>query len=560
MDECPNEYRKIINKIIAGEIKTEAELNEEKRNLSSKLKLNKFIRNSDILKFAEASERSKLRLLLKKPARTTSGVAVVAVMTKPSKCPHGKCRYCPGGPDISVPQSYTGKEPATRRAIMYEFDPYLQATARITQLKTIGHLVDKVELIVMGGTLTAQCLDYQEFVVKECLRAMNEFNENYEFIKKSGEEEFIKITRETRKNTQFRYLEDVQQDNETASVRCIGITFEPRPDWARCEQIDYMLSFGVTRIEMGVQNPYDFIYERINRGHRVSDVVSATQELKDSGIKVGYHMMPGILGNNPEQDLRAFNKIFTDSRFMPDMIKIYPLIIIKGTEYYDWWKKGEFEPMTTDEAVDLVVKIKGMLPKWVRTMRIMRDIPSNLVEAGIKHSNLGELVYNRMDELGVKCKCIRCREVGLFLKNGIEPKTDDIKLIRTDYDASGGKEIFLSFEDVKQDILIGFLRLRIPYKPHRPEIVNADAAIVRELHVYGPMVEIGEKPEYEFQHRGYGRELLKEAGRITKEEFNLNKILVISGIGAREYYRKFGYERDGVYMGKKLEDRKCELK
>ncbi len=542
------EYRKIITKILSGEIKTKSDLNEEKRKLSTKLKLNKFIRNSEILKHAKSDEKSGLNLLLKKPTRTTSGVAIVAVMTKPDKCPHGKCKYCPGGVDIGSPQSYTGKEPAARRAIRYNFDPYLQTTLRISQLKTIGHKTSKIELIIMGGTLTAQCIDYQEFVVKECLRAMNEFNENYEFLIKSGEEKFLEKYKD--KKPTFQYLEDIQKQNETAPARCVGMTFEPRPDWARCDQIDYMLKFGVTRIEMGVQNPYDFIYNRINRGHTVSDVVCATQELKDSGIKVGYHLMPGILGNNPEQDMRAVHKIFNDSRFMPDMIKIYPLIVIKGTEYYDWWKAGSFEPMTTDEAIELIVKIKAMLPKWVRTMRIMRDIPSNLVEAGIKPSNLGELVYKRMDELGIKCKCIRCREVSQFLKKGIEPKINDVKLTRIDYDASCGKEIFLSFEDAKQDILIGFLRLRIPYEPHRSEIVNA--SIVRELHIYGPMVEVNEKPKYEFQHRGYGAELLKEAERITKEEFNLNKILVISGIGAREYYRKFGYERDGVYMGKGL--------
>lgn len=549
MNENKNEYRKIITKILSGKIKTEAELNEEKRKLSAKLKLNRFLRNSEILKFADKNERDKLKLLLKRPTRTTSGVAVVAVMTKPSKCPHGKCKYCPGGKELGVPQSYTGKEPATRRAIRYGFDPYIQTTMRTAQLKMIGHPVDKVELIIMGGTLTAQCYDYQEFAVKECLRAMNEFNENYEFIKEFGEDDFLKKYKKESK-IQFQYLEDIQNQNETAPVRCVGMTFEPRPDWARKPEINNMLNFGVTRIEMGVQNPYDFIYKRVDRGHTVLDVVKATQELKDSGIKVGYHMMPGILGNNPEQDLRAFHKIFNDSRFMPDMLKIYPLIIIKGTEYYDLWKSGKFEPITTEEAVELIVKIKAILPRWVRTMRIMRDIPSNLVEAGIKHSNLGELVYNRMAELGVKCKCIRCREVGGFLRKGIEPGVDNIKLIRTDYEASGGKEIFLSFEDVAQDILIGFLRLRIPYKPFRPEIINT--SLVRELHVYGPMVEINEKPIYEFQHRGYGKELLREAERITREEFNLNKILVTSGIGAREYYKKFDYERDGVYMGKKL--------
>lgn len=542
-------YREIIGKILSGAIKTRNELDCEKRALCVKLGLNQFIRNSEILEHARQEERGAiLNLLQKKPTRTVSGVAVVAAMTQPSKCPHGKCKYCPGGPDIEVPQSYTGKEPATRRAIRYEFNPYLQVTLRLAQLKKIGHPVDKAELIVMGGTLTAQCLDYQEWFVKECIRAMNEFSENYEVIEEIGEEGFIKKYKKI--PAKFRYIEDIQQENENSDVRCVGMTFEPRPDWARSEEINNMLGFGVTRIEMGVQNPDDEIYKKVERGHTVQDVISATQELKDSGLKVSYHMMPGIMGNNPELDIGAFKRIFEDPDFRPDMLKIYPLIVLKGTEYYDWWRAGKFEPITTEEAVDTIIEVKRIMPKWVRTMRIMRDIPSNLVEAGIKHSNLGELVYSEMEKRGVKCGCIRCREVGRFLQNGIQPNPRDIGLARTDYEASGGLEIFLSFEDTKQDMLIGFLRLRIPNKPFRPEITNA--ALVRELHVYGPMVEIGEKPKYEWQHRGYGKELLEEAERIAREEFGEKKILVTSGIGARNYYRKFAYERDGVYMGKKL--------
>jgi len=548
MKNHKQEYRKVIEKILSGEIKTAGQLDLEKRRLAKELNLGKFIRNSEILRYAKPSEKEKLKLLVKKPIRTESGVAVVAVMTKPAPCPHGKCRYCPGGPQIDVPQSYTGKEPATRRAIQYGFDPYMQTTFRLEQLKTIGHPVDKVELIVMGGTLTAQCIDYQEWFVKRCLEAMNDFEENYDFIFNSGDTAFLEKKKE--EEYKFRYLEEIQEMNETAPARCVGVTFEPRPDWATKEQIDYMLNLGVTRIEMGVQNPYDFIYRRINRGHRVKDVAEATRQLKDSGLKVAYHMMPGLLGYNPGLDLRGFKKIFEDERFRPDMLKLYPLIILKGTEYYDMWEKGEFEPITTRQAVEIIVKVKEMMPKWVRTIRIMRDIPSNLVEAGIKSSNLGEIVYKEMEKMGIKCSCIRCREVGHKLREGIEPKLDYIGLTRTEYDASGGREIFLSYEDTKQDILIGFLRLRKPHGPFRKEIV--DAMLVRELHVYGPMVEIGESPRYEWQHRGYGRELLAEAERISREEFDAGKILITSGIGARDYYRKFGYRGDGVYMGKEL--------
>ena len=525
-------------------------LTEEKRSLSISLGKDCFIRNSEILRYAKPEEREEvLKILQKKPSKTLSGVAVVSAMTQPSPCPHGKCKYCPGGPDIDVPQSYTGKEPATRRAIRYLFDPFLQVTFRLAQLKDIGHPIDKAELIVMGGTLTAQDIDYQDWFVKECLRAMNLFEESYALISKIGEEGFI--ARHAERKKPFQYREDIQKANERSTVRCVGITFEPRPDWARKDQIDWMLELGVTRVETGVQCPFDFVYKRVNRGHTVADVAAATQEMKDSGLKVSYHMMPGILGNRPDLDLDGFKKIFSDERFKPDMLKIYPCLIIKGTEYYDMWKKGVFTPMTTEQAVDLIVKVKEIMPPWVRTMRVMRDIPSNLVEAGIKSSNLGQLVDCEMTKRKVRCQCIRCREVGHMMEKGAIPMEKNIKLKRREYCASRGNEIFLSYEDVKQGILLGFLRLRMPNDPFRSEI-DDKTALIRELHVYGPMVEIGEKPQEKWQHRGYGKELLIEAEKISCEEYDKEKILVTSGIGAREYYKKQGYRRNGVYMGKKL--------
>ncbi len=549
--ESDKALSEIISLLKKGEISSKDDLNKVKIKVSRRYGLESIPRDSEILnRLAPSARKRFLELLRKKPSRTLSGVAVVAVMTRPHRCPHGKCSYCPGGPEINAPQSYTGKEPAARRAIQYSFNPYLQTTFRLHQLKSIGHPVDKVELIVMGGTLTSQCIDYQDWFVKECLRAMNDFESNHKKIKQMGEHVFVKEFNSAEKG--FIYREDIQKVNERSMVRCVGLTFEPRPDWARREQINWMLSFGVTRVETGVQNPFDFIYKRVNRGHRVEDVVESTREMKDSGLKVSYHMMPGLLGNRVELDLRGFEMVFNEDRFKPDMLKIYPCLVIKGTEYYRMWKKGLFHPLETDDAVDLLVEVKKMMPPWIRTMRIMRDIPSNLVEAGIKDSNLGELVYRRMGELGVKCRCIRCREVGRSLSRGVEPGIDDIELRKLEYNASGGREIFLSFEDVEKDILIGFLRLRIPYKPFRSE-VDENTSLVRELHVYGPMVEVGEKPLFRWQHRGYGSELLSEAERISREEYGMDKILVTSGIGVREYYRKLGYERVGVYMGRILD-------
>lgn len=547
-------YRGLIEKIISGEIATREDLEDAKRVLAERMDLDRFIRNSDILREATDEERKQiLSLLQKKPTRTISGVAVVAAMTKPSECPHGKCEYCPGGIELDVPQSYTGKEPATRRAIQYGYDPYLQTTYRLMQLSVIGHPVDKVDLIVMGGTLTSQCMDYQDWFVKECLLAMNQFTGNYEKLMDGGETEFTNNYENSRKN--FNYREDIQVANESSDVRCVGITFEPRPDWAKREHIDLMLDYGVTRVEIGVQNPDDKIYKEIERGHTVKDVVESTQQLKDSGLKVGYHMMPGLMGYRPKEDLSAFEKVFTADEFKPDMLKIYPCIVMEGTKYSKKYRSGKFKPIETVEAIEVIAKAKELLPKWVRTMRIMRDIPSDIVEAGIKSSNLGQLVYDELKRKKVKCKCIRCREVGRFLADGIEPEADDVELVRENYTASGGKEIFLSMEEAKRDMLIGFARLRIPNNPFRAEITK-ESALLRELHVYGPMVELGEKPECEWQHRGYGKELLAEAERIAFEEFDKKKLLVTSGVGVRNYYRSLGYERDGPYMSVKLGQRR----
>jgi elongator complex protein 3 len=329
------------------------------------------------------------------------------------------------------------------------------------------------------------------------------------------------------------------------------MTFETRPDYAKIPDVDRMLQMGVTRVELGVQTIYNFIYKRIERGHRIEDVVESTRIIRDSGLKVAMHLMPGLFADQ-ERDMRIFHRLFEDDKFKPDMLKIYPCLVTKGSKLYELWKNGDYKPYTTEEAVDLIVKIKKMLPKWVRTMRIQRDIPSQLIEAGVKKSNLGELVYNKLAEENVKCQCIRCREVGHQGILGVNPIFDEIKLMKEEYNAGEGREIFLSKEDPLNDILIGFLRLRIPsMKAHRREI-DEKTAIVRELHVYGQMAELGQKKEDIWQHMGYGEDLLVEAEKTASETYDKNKLLIISGVGARNYYRKFGYEKEGPYMSKLL--------
>jgi len=537
--------RFIIDEILRGKIKSKRDLERVKLKACRDFKLMEFMSNSLILEKASPEERKIIApIIRKKPTRTISGVAVVAVMCKPHKCPHGRCTYCPESE--VAPPSYTGEEPAALRARMYEFDPYMQTYNRLLQLESIGHPLDKVELIVMGGTFPSYNICYQEWFITNCLRAMNDFGLEDENTRIN-----IRKTNSLHVPQDFMYLEDAQTMNETSSARCVGMTFETRPDYAKIQDINRMLNMGVTRVELGVQTIYNFIYRRIERGHNVDDVVRSAQNLRDSGIKVAFHMMPGLF-SDPERDMRIFHRLFEDEKFRPDMIKIYPCLVTKGSKLYDLWKNGDYEPYTTDDAVDLIVKVKKILPKWVRTMRIQRDIPSQLIEAGVKKSNLGELVYNQLEKEGVNCKCIRCREVGHKASLGITPDFNNVDLVKTEYNAAGGREIFLSHEDLGKDILMGFLRLRIPSdNAHRVEI-NDKTALIRELHVYGQMAEIGQKSDDLYQHMGYGEQLLQEAERVASEEFDKEKILIISGLGARNYYRKFGYGREGPYMSKKI--------
>jgi len=548
-----NISREIIEKILSGRIISKDALEREKSDYCEKFGIAEYLNNPEILQCAEPDEKGEiLKILQKKPSRTYAGVTVIACMTMPSKCPHGKCAYCPGGVEIDVPQSYTGKEPSTMRGIQCHFDSYLETTSRLYQYHKLGHAVDKIELIIMGGTLPAQDIDYMEYFSKRCIQAMNDFYENLKIIEKSGEEKFTEIYDEDKnmpdggKFHKFHYSEEIQRKNERAKIRCVGLTFESRPDYAKKEEILRMLKCGATRVEIGVQNPYDFVYSAVHRGHSVRDVIESTQLLKDYGLKVCYHMMPGLLGNSEysmELDLRGFKKIYGDENFMPDMLKIYPTLIIKGTKFYDEYAAGNFEPLTTENAVKLIAKVMSSLPKWVRVMRVMRDIPAYMIEAGIKASNLEQLVDTELKGQNLKCVEIRHREIR---DKSID--FDNVKLLREDYDASKGTEIFISYEDVKNELLIGFLRLRIPSNFNKTK-----NALVRELHVYGKEVEIGKEARMdEVQHRGFGRNLLKEAEIIAKEEFGAKKISVMSGIGAREYYRKFNYKRDGFWMVKNL--------
>ncbi|MCU0632032.1 MAG: tRNA uridine(34) 5-carboxymethylaminomethyl modification radical SAM/GNAT enzyme Elp3 [Methanolinea sp.] len=482
-------------------------------------------KNSALLAAALPGERERLRaLLMVKPTRTLSGVAPVAVMTSPSPCPHGKCLPCPGGPDhpFQSPQSYTGEEPAALRAREHGYDPYSQVRARLEQFELLGHHVDKVELIVMGGTMTARLPDYQEWFVTSCIRAMNEYRGYHAGIATDTASVF--------------------RQNEYSPVRCVATTFETRPDWCRREHIDRMLALGVTKVELGVQHLDDRILAHNRRGCTVEDSVVANRLLRDAGIKVGFHMMPNLPGSSLEDDRWMFRELWENPDFRPDFLKIYPTLVTPGSEIEALWLRGEYAPYDEDAQIDLIAYGKSLLPEYVRLQRIQRDIPAKLIVAGSRHSNFRQLCQQRLALQGGRCRCIRCREAGR------SPGDGEVTFQTLSYACTGGEEHFLSA--VSGDSLIGFARLRCGGERWREELCNA--ALLRELHVYGSIVPLGSSPAPDQrQHRRFGRLLLSLAEETALREGH-REIAVMSGIGVRPYYRRHGYERRGPYLHKRL--------
>lgn len=456
---------------------------------------------------------------MKKLSRTISGVTPVAVMTKPSGCP-GHCIYCPTYG--ATPQSYTPLSPAVIRARGCDYDPYRQVQRRIAMLTDMGHPTDKIELIIMGGTFLSTAVGYQYQFVKACYDAMN------------GEESAT--------------LYDAQKRNETAVSRCVGLCVETRPDVCGDDEIRRMLDFGATRVELGVQVLDDAIYEKVCRGHSVSDVARATAILKRHGFKVYYHWMPGLPGASPLHDLEMSRELFDNSAYRPDGLKIYPTMVVEGTILEQWYKEGLYSPYPNDVMIKLMADIKSEVPPYVRISRVLRDIPANYIVGGLKDS-VRDSVRELMTSRGDDCRCIRCREHGHRIKNGW--KVGMPHLVSRDYQASNGREIMLSFED-EHETLFGLLRLRIENKP--PELFDAASplALVRELHVFGSELSLGQREKQAAQHQGLGKALLADAERIASAEADVSTIAVLSGVGARQYYAEQGYEFRSGYMVKHL--------
>lgn len=487
--------------------------------------------------------------LVAKPIRTSSGIAVVAVMCKPHRCPHiaytgNICVYCPGGPDSDFEystQSYTGYEPTSMRAIRARYDPYEQARGRVDQIKSLGHSVDKVEYIIMGGTFMSLPEDYRNEFISQLHNALSGY--------------------------QTSDVDEAVAAGEMSNIKCVGITIETRPDYCLDNHLSSMLRYGCTRLEIGVQSLYEDVARDTNRGHTVAAVAETFCLAKDAGFKVVSHMMPDLPNVGMERDLDQFREYFENPAFRTDGLKIYPTLVIRGTGLYELWRTQRYKNYTPNALIDLVARILALVPPWTRIYRVQRDIPMPLVTSGVENGNLRELALSRMKDFGTTCRDVRTREVGINeVKNKIRPS--QVEFVRRDYVANGGWETFLAYEDPKQDILIALLRLRKCSSTHtfRPELVPTSAtaegggvkqtSLIRELHVYGSAVPVHARDPRKFQHQGYGTLLMEAAERIARDEHGSDKIAVISGVGVRGYYARLEYELDGPYMSKMLERRR----
>ena len=559
-----NYYRLLIKEIIEKKLDLEHTL-KLRRSMARELHPAIFPSLIQILLNADETEISKLRHLITKPTRTISGVAPVAVMTMPIACPpQARCTYCPGGPNSvfgSVPKAYTGREPATLRAIRNDYDPYLQIFNRLEQYLIMGLSPSKVEIIIMGGTFTSFPDEYQDNFVKFVYKAMNDFGEfffkagNFDFIKFK---EFFELPADINDAGRMAILKSKmyqskgstelgfeKKRNETAAIRCVGLTIETRPDCAMLHHANTMLAQGATRIEVGIQSVYDAVLTKIKRGHTVNDTIESIRILKDLGFKINAHYMLGLPDTDLEMDLSGLKELFSNPDFRPDMLKIYPCMVMSGTELCNDFKDGLFEPMTTKAAINVLKEFKKDVPKYLRIMRVQRDIPTNVTEAGVDRTNLRQYLANELKAEKIRCRCIRCRE------SGRAAKIEETSLLAEKYDASHGVEYFISIEDTKNDVIIGFCRMRFPSQSLRSEITDK-TALIRELHVYSPLVEIGKLAnKYQHQHRGFGKMLLNKAEEIAVDN-GKDKMVVISGVGVREYYYKHGYKEDGPYVSKAL--------
>jgi elongator complex protein 3 len=506
------------------------------REVSSEFQLKHLPRRHDFMKYLpeNCSWRNTLKI---RPVKTASGVTIVTVMATPHPCPQGRCIYCPGGVEFNTPLSYVGSEPATKIAQAHGYDPFEQITTKLNTLEINGHDTGKIELIIIGGTFPFMMKKYQQDFAKACYDALNC----------------------NMKTEPSSTIQEAMSINEISNHKCVGLTIETKPDYCKRSHIEMMLSLGVTRVEIGVQSLRNEVLRLTNRGHNMDDIIDAFRIARNAGLKIVAHMMPGLPGASPKKDIEDLQQLMYDPLYRPDMLKIYPTLVLKNTGLYKMYCSGRFTPCTDEEIVKILVELKKKIPPWVRIMRIQREIETKDIIAGPKEGNLRQIALERLYSEGYTCKCIRCREIGLRSKGSVDEPS--FRLFRLDYKAAGGQEVFLSYETDDGSALLGFLRLRKvtgcveselhSYVCHdnRTQVV----AVVRELHVYGQTLSVGRRANnLSWQHRGLGRLLMAEAEQIAKCEFGVDSLSVISAVGTRKYYEKLGYNRNGNYVTKLL--------
>ena len=541
--------------LLSLEIDTKKDLDLAKRKIAKKYNIS-ILSNTKILEIIKNKESRVLgtkkkiknlenikKILRRRAIRTMSGVAPVAVLTKPFDCP-GKCAYCPT--EKNVPQSYLSNEPAVMRAIRCHYDPYIQVQDRLRALEKNGHHPTKIEIIVIGGTWSVFPRKYKYWYIANCFAAANDFRKNSK----------TKVPKQTKILDLKKFLKKEQTRNENSKYQIIGLTLETRPDYIDKKELIEMRELGCTRVEIGVQAICDQILVKNKRGHGVAEIKEATALLRSYGFKITYHFMPGLPGSDLTKDLEMFTEIFENSAYRPDQIKFYPTVVTRGSLLYKWWRAGKYTPYTTEELSELIAKCKKIVPRYVRIIRLIRDIPGESIIAGNLVTNLRQIIQQK----NIKCNCIRCREAN------IEDKIYKPKLIIENYPVSGGEEYFISYENLERNLLYGFARLFLPKKKSissivgnkdicgdvgnkdicSPQVLN-NAAIIRELHIYGELVPIGKNKK--IQHAGLGKKLLEKCEEIAR----INKypqIAIISGVGVRNYYRKQRYRLRESYMVK----------
>lgn len=511
-------------------VRDDEHLHKLKKTFAARLKRGPFSNMELIVAYRALVERGVMeedrgffKVLRKRKVRSHSGIANITVITKAFPCP-GKCIFCPTEPDM--PKSYLSDEPAIMRAVLNDFDAYRQTENRLTSLYRTGHFTDKVDVIISGGTWSFYPKKYQTDFVRGIFNALNA------------------------PAPKARSLAQAQAVNETAKNRCIGLSMETRPDHITKDELRRLRRLGCTKIEIGVQSLNDDVLKLNRRGHGIAETQRAIQLIRDAGYKINCHMMPNLYGSNPEMDYEDFVELFANPAYRPDWLKIYPCMVVPWSQLEKIYNDGKHVPYTDRQLIDLMLKVKPLIPDYCRVTRLIRDIPAPTIVGGSKVSNLRQIIQHEMKERGLACRCIRCRQVK---EEKVYP--DKLELRVKEFEASEGQEFFISFDEIERDKLCSLLRLRFSSyslngkKHFIPELEGA--ALVREVHVYGEQVKVSDEFEGASQHIGLGKRMMLKAEELSLKN-GYKKIAVISGIGVREYYRKLGYRLEGTYMVKDL--------